>query len=478
MTSEDPSMPAPDATPGPDDAQPDRYLEVDDDEWLGQADWVVGGEQARKARRQGLYAGYVVVLLALSYGFPVAQAAFRTTDSATLRGQLLSPAAALVGLASVLAVVLAAWWAGHFRGPVVPPLPWIDLIVAAPVDRALALRRWWRWAVLGCVFVGGVSGVTLGAGLAFAGVTGPLAIAVGVVLGLALGVATARVWLWAQARSWPGPDRGPGLLRRTDDALRELHAESLRAHSANTTTLAGSALAGNLRTAKLALARPVRHARSARLRPGRPFAVIVRRDVLGMRRQPTGFLAGLGLTLLGGSVVAWGAVEPAAPGAAVTVGLVPLYLGFGAWAEGLRLQADNIGTPSLLGLLAVPEAAAHLVTPVALTVLTLAAWVAVFSAVAAPTAASALLLVTVVALLVGGHLLASFRGMPPRLGSSLTLVAWYLLPSFAVVGLGSAVAFLVHTAHVGVLQMVLWLVAVVLAWGVHRVRRLTELHRQ
>ena len=29
----------------------------------------------------------------------------------------------------------------------------------------------------------------------------------------------------------------------------------------------------------------------------------------------------IGLTLLGGAIVAWGAVEPAAPGVAVTVGL-------------------------------------------------------------------------------------------------------------------------------------------------------------
>ena len=479
--SEAPDTPGPGETSEadslPDDPAAPTYREVDDDAWLGQADWIVGGERARKARRQGLYAGYVVALLAASYGFPVVQAVFRTSDREVLRSQLLSPAAWLIAVASMTAVLLATWWAGRFRGPVVPPLPWIDLVVAAPVDRALALRRWWRWAMLGCVFVGGVAGLTLGGGLAFAGVTSVFAVLAGVVLGVGLGIVTARVWLWAQVRAWPGPDRGPGLLLRTDDALRELHAESLRAHSANTTTLAGSALAGNLRSARLALARPVRHARATRLRPGRPFAVVVRRDLLGMRRQPGAFLAGLGLTLLGGSVVVWGAVEPAAPGAAVTMGLVPLYFGFGAWAEGLRMQADNIGTPALLGLGALTEACAHLVVPVALTVLTLGAWFAPLSAVAAPSPASVLVLVTVVALLVGGHLLAAFRGAPPTASGPQGLVFWYVTPIIAVVLLGSSVAFLVRSPHPGLLQVVLWLVAAVVAWGVHRLRRLTELHR-
>ncbi len=75
--------------------------------------------------------------MALVYGFPFVQATFRTSDSATLRDQLSSPAAYGVGVAAVAAVFVAVVWAGRFRGPVVPPMPWIDLVLAAPVDRAL-----------------------------------------------------------------------------------------------------------------------------------------------------------------------------------------------------------------------------------------------------------------------------------------------------------------------------------------------------
>ena len=207
------------------DLTAEAILEVDDHEWLGQADWIIGGEAAAKARAQGRYAAYVLALMALVYGFPFVQATFKTSDSATLRDQLNSPAAYGVGVAAVAAVFAAATWAGRYRGPVVPPMPRIDLELAAPVDRALAVRRWWRYAGAGALFVGGLGGLTISGGLAYAGVVGPLVIPIALVGGLVLAIAVVRTWLWAQVRSWPGPDRGPTLLWRVDDGLRELHAE-------------------------------------------------------------------------------------------------------------------------------------------------------------------------------------------------------------------------------------------------------------
>ena len=121
-------------------------------------------------------------------------------------------------------------------------MPWIDLVLAAPVDRALAVRRWWRYAVAAALFVAGLGGLTFSAGIAYAGVVGPLVIPIALGIGLALAVVVVRVWLWAQVRSWPGPDRGPSLLWRVDDALRELHAESLRRHSARKRLLSFTSL--------------------------------------------------------------------------------------------------------------------------------------------------------------------------------------------------------------------------------------------
>jgi hypothetical protein len=204
---------------------------------------------------------------------------------------------------------------------------------------------------------------------------------------------------------------------------------------------------------------------------------MVRRDLLGLRRQPSGFVAGLGLTLLGGAIVAWGAIEPAAPGIAVTIGLVPLYLGFGAWAEGLRLQADNVGTPSLLGMAALEEAGAHLVVPLVLTVLSLAACVAVLTPVASISLTGVVILVATVMLLVAGHLMAAFRGAPKAFGGPQVLVFWYLQPVLTVVLLGSLVAFFAKNGHETLLSVSVWVTLGVLWWGTRRVQTLTMLHR-
>jgi hypothetical protein len=460
--------------------EPDtEVVTLDDAALLAEADWVIGGEEAQKARRQALYVAYVVVLLSAFYGFPFVQAVFRTTDQQTLRDQLTSPVALVVLVAAVAGMLLAALWVGRFRGPVVPPLPWIDLVVTAPVDRARSVRRWWRYALAGSVFVGVLTGTVLGGGLAFAGATSPVAVAVGAGAGLLVGVLVAHLWLHAQVRSYPSPNLRLALVWRVPDSLRELHVESLRAHSANTSTLSGSAMTGNLRTARLALARPVRFARATRLRPGRPFPTLVRRDALGMLRAPSSFGAGLGLAALGAAVTVWGLTTPAAPGIAVTIGIVPLYLGFGAWSEGLRLQADNVGTPSLIGTGPRTEAAAHLVVPAALTALVLAAATALSALSRTPAPAALLCLVALVPLLAGGHLLAAFRGTaaPTVQSKPQALLFWYLTPALVVLLLASLLAFIEKSDLDNLLVAVFWLVYGTVAWGLHRVRRLTHEHR-
>src|SRR3954471_21669335 len=168
-------------------------VDYDDHDLLGQADWVIGGDAARKARQQGLYAGYVLFLGALVYGLPIVQAVFRTSDARSLGEQLSSPVAIALLVACVAALLGAVVFAGRFRGPVVPPMPWIDLVLGAPLARALAPRRWWRSAAGGGLFVGALSGLTVGAGLAFAHLAGPVTILVTTVAGTALGVLTTRL---------------------------------------------------------------------------------------------------------------------------------------------------------------------------------------------------------------------------------------------------------------------------------------------
>jgi hypothetical protein len=463
--------------------QAPEVREIDDGWIVGQADWVIGGDAGRKGRRQAWYAGYVVFLGALAYGFPVVQAIVKTADPAALRSQLATPLAAVIVVAAVVAVLLAMYSAGAHRGPVVPPLPWIDHVVTTPADRAVTVGRWWRLALGLCVFLGLLFGATVGAGVAYAGLTGWYAAGLFVLVGGLLGWLGAALWLWGQVRSLPGSGWEAQTLLRGRVSLRALHVDVLRQHAANSSTIGGSVLAGNLRTARLQLARPVRRARSARLRASGPVMIFVRRDLLGMRRVPSGLWTGLALSLLGAVIIAWSLTHPAAPAVAVTIGLLPAYFGFGAWSEALRLQADNLGTPTLLGTTVRSETLAHLVVPVALTVAVLVGAVAVASVLVAAWSATALALAVVLsALLAGGHLLAAFRGAAPHATFSpggagpVVLIGWYLLPGLVVLVIGTVAAALSHGSPNGLLWGAV-LVLAVFMWGLSKAERLAEAHR-
>lgn len=454
--------------------------DVDDHELLGQAMWIIEGDAGRRGRRQAWYAAYVAVVGMLAYGFPIAQTVFHTTDPGWLRAQLTSPVALLTLAVSLLTILWGAYSAGAFRGPVVPPLPWIDHVVSTPIDRALSVRRWWRLSRGGTVFAGAVLGATMGSGLAFAGVAPWLTVAPATLAGALVGWVASMLWLWGQVRSWPSDGRGH--RRHSRAMLRALHAQSLRIHAANTSTIGGSILAGNLRTARLQLARPVRHGRHARLRASAPWSIVVRRDVLGLRRQPANLWSGLVLLILGIAVIVWTLTHPAAPVLAVALGLAAAYVGFGSCAEGLRLQADNVGTPSLLGTTPRAEALAHLVVPMGLTLTTMAAGLVVAAALSGITLGGVVVALALTVVLCGGHLLAAFRGNPPQSSLSpvsgpMLLVLWYLRPLIVVLVTGTLAAHLIERLGSQGLGWDLSLSLAVVLWGLSRMQRLSEEHR-
>ena len=265
------------------------------------------------------------------------------------------------------AVFVAVIWAGRFRGPVGAadaghPL----LALAAPVDRASACAgSRWRYAVAAALFVAGLGGLTR-FGLATPGVVG------------CSSSRSRRRRARARRRGRAGVAVGAGaLVARTDWglllprrytmrcalALHAVAAPALRQHL----DPRGVGDDRDLRTARLTFAPTGAafasgatatgasgpRARAAR-RAGAPAPAVV----AAHRGRP-------GLLGSGGARV--GVSQPAAPGIAGALALVPLYLGYGAWAEGLRLQADNIGTPSLIGSGPLEEAGAHLVVPTVLS---------------------------------------------------------------------------------------------------------------
>src|SRR6478752_2016067 len=203
---------------------------------------VLHGEHGTGAVQRVLYAVYLLGLLAFTYGFTVARALFITSDPAWLHDRLLGPGAAVVAVLLAVALTALVHGLGRRRGPVVPPLPWVDHVVSGPLDRAATLREWWLVSatllVAGATVLAGV----IGGGLWASGTTGPMSLVVALVVGLGLGVVVAAAWLAGQVGaggsgadalpSTHGAGRGRGIrLLGPSAALRRLGLTTLRAQS-------------------------------------------------------------------------------------------------------------------------------------------------------------------------------------------------------------------------------------------------------
>ena len=472
---------------------------AEDKERLEDITHVLHGPHGTGAVQRVLYAVYLLALLAFTYGFTVARALFITSDPGWLHDRLLGPGAAVVTIALCVALTALVHGLGRRRGPVVPPLPWVDHVVAGPLDRATTLREWWLVSatllVAGATVIAGV----LGGGLWASGTTGPTSLVVALVAGPALGVVVAGAWLAGQvgagepgASQGQATDGGGGRRRaralRPSVALRRLGLTALRAQSIRSTRLGGAVLAGDLRAARLEAATPVHRGRGLRLRSRGRILTVVARDLLGLRRQPGLLLSGALLAAPGAAGVAWSLSDPEVPVALAVVAVAALYLGVGVWAEGLRLLGDTLGTPRLSGLGLGPEAGAHTVLPASLFALvSLPLGLAVRALVPASAVGVGSLVLWVVgvgALVLTAQWVAAFRGRPPFLAflpdvGPMVMTLWFArsLVLCAVVG-GVLTA---RAARLGVLgpSGVTLLVAVGLCslWGQRTLRSAADEHR-
>jgi hypothetical protein len=470
---------------------------AEDKERLKDVTHVLHGEHGTGAVQRVLYAVYLLGLLAFTYGFTVARALFITSDPAWLHDRLLGPGAAVVTVLLAVALTVLVHGLGRRRGPVVPPLPWVDHVVAGPLDRAAVLREW--WLVSATLLVAGVTVLAgvLGGGLWASGTTGPASLAVALIVGPALGAALAAAWLAGQvgaggsgAEALPrtdGDGRGVRLLSPSA-ALRRLGLPALRAQSIRSTRLGGAVLAGDLRAARLEAATPVHRGRGLRLRSHGRLLTVVARDLLGLRRQPGLMLSGALLAAPGAAGVAWSLSDPEVPVALAVVSVAALYLGVGVWAEGLRLLGDTLGTPRLSGLGLGTEAGAHTVLPASLFVLVaLPLCLAVHLLVPGTgVGGPSLLLWTagVGAFVLAAQWVAAFRGRPPFLAflpdvGPMLMTLWFarsLLLCAVIGGLLTA-----RAAHVGVVgpagAWLLFAVAVSWWWGRGTLRSAANEHR-
>ena len=207
----------------------------------------------------------------------------------------------------------------------------------------------------------------------------------------------------------------------------------LRTQAARSTRIVGGIHAGDLRAVRLEAARPVTRGRTLRLGRRGPVATLVARDVLGLRRSPAAALVGLGLSVLGGVTLGATLGSGAVPPLVGFVAAIVSYVGFGALAEGLRLEADTVGTPALFGTPPVRAAATHLIVPGrAHLVATTVAGSLTGTAVGAAVGDVLPWCVMTTVILAGGSLLAAYRGRPPTTFSAVpspqTVAIWYSTP--------------------------------------------------
>jgi hypothetical protein len=452
-----------------------------DAERLAEAREVLAGEE-RQRSQNAVYAVYVAVIVAGAYGVPAAQALLRFVDPPWLATHLGGARGILLGAAVLVAALALAYRLGRVRGPVVPPLPYLDTIASSPLDRALVLRPWWRLGLLGCLVGGLLTGLVVGAGLAIAALTSAWALLPAVGVGTAVGLLVAGSWLHGQVRSWPSGPRGAGVFLRQRRSLRALHLTALRTQAASAVTVGGAVLAGDLRAARLDVGSPTSRGRRWRLRASGRASVMVARDWLGMRRTPGSGVAGLLLVAAGGYALVQSAT-PGTPSIIALAGLVLAYLGVSAWSEGLRLEGDNAGTPPLLGLDPSAEAIAHLVLPGVGYVVT----VLVVGGLAVALAHATLLgigwAVLMSGLLLAAQMMAAFRGLPPAgifspNAGVPVMILWYSVPLLVPVVAGTTAGALLSagrtTTAVAVVGVTTWLAVL---YARRRVRVLFEGHR-
>ncbi|MGL5867000.1 MAG: hypothetical protein ACRCYX_14240 [Dermatophilaceae bacterium] len=425
--------------------QADGDQAADDAHRLADAIHVWRGPGGDGATRRLAYAGYLTALFGSIYGFTLARAVAVTLDpdAWVLRYPLLAGSGLAVG---VTALIAAAGQAGRVRGPVTPPLPWVDLVVTSSIDRALTLRAAWRMPLSVLVLVGFVLGPLLAAGFWAAGGTSVLVVPCAAVAGAMVGAAVAWSWLHGQAGTsapapaapWP-PARGapwPSSL------LRRLEIGTLREHTVRSARFAGGVLTGEARVIRMESTRPVRRGRTWQVRPRGPQLTVVLRDLLGLRRRPARLGGGAVVVAAGAAGITSVLGDLDGSGLAVAVcGLLCCHVGTGWCASGLLLLGDAVGAPRLLGGSVRSQAVAHSVLPAVLAAAAVAAVAAAASATTGGAPEAWVLVAGLPVALVAAHWQTAFRGAPPMAvqlpeAGPILLALWWAGPACTTATLG------------------------------------------
>jgi hypothetical protein len=115
---------------------------------------VILGDRPSNSLVNALYPVYVAVIVAGAYGITAARQLFLSVDAKWLADHAWTPVGAFVAVGVAALLMILVLLVGHVRGPVVPLLPYLDLVVDSPMPRKVTLVRNWRLSFGGCAIGG------------------------------------------------------------------------------------------------------------------------------------------------------------------------------------------------------------------------------------------------------------------------------------------------------------------------------------
>lgn len=499
------------------------------------------------ARGSGRSAGgtamriYLALFIVAIVVTPAVRALILTLANPTMIGVMTAESTPVILCAGAFALLLTAACAGGARGAVVPRPSYIQFVVRSPLIRRLTLRR--PLVVTQFLVAAGftaATGVVCGA-LAVGGVTLTwLGVMVSLVVAAAYGVLLVAAWLSGQTFGRVRIGAGIGLVALLAalavaalTGLWSRPAEWMRALPdtaasgtlavgwavgaiaiAVATVVASFALLGRLRSAELmvqgqswasagllaqtgdvrgSLERvrmPARHTpRRVSLRSGPLMWLIVKRDATGAVRHPVRLSIGICSALLAGALgaIALSATtQPGAPGIGPFIGAIAGVLGYlsaGAFTDGVRAHADNIGAPALFGTAAQPLALLHLVFPAIASCIVMAVGailafasvhVAPIALIAAPVFALIMVALRGISAVKGPLPITLLLPVPTPVGdvSILFALAWSFDGVLIALAVGACVTLGVATSVPALAISAALLLAVFALWGRMRLQRL------
>lgn len=350
-----------------------------------------------------LFGSYLAGLVGTVYGSVLAHYVFEEWPQIADWMERQPFASAGIAVVAVLLVAAVAFKLGGARGPVLPEPGHIEFVVATDLPRRVTLRdAWWGsqlMVVTSCLCLGAAIPI----GFVMAG-GAPVALAVGLVLGLLGGILIVQSWLRGQVRgdapltgmaSWPLVEALPGHKLLTQSLLSEAVTSSLM-------------VSDTRRARAQAFSLKLRH-KPERIRVAGPHLTVVLADVSGLLRTGWSSLGWVVFEVVAVALAGLHAVQHANSPLLLPILVVLTHIGAAGLTRGLQGQAAAAGDQSLLGLSWLHESVLHL-APVVVVQVVVATIVGFVTGSGGSAAAYA---VAIAALVVGGQLLYAHKGPAP-----------------------------------------------------------------